>query len=182
MGDPAILQPAIDRFRVVADDSAALGVDPLASHELLECHGQSEFNVLTEDVTLLYFAAVLVDQVQHEIAGEVFSIEIVGELAESARRILVELGYQKAHVRHGNGYLGWPEEAPFDAIIVTCAAGHLPPPLWEQLKPLGRIVIPIGGPYELQRLVVMTKNQDGTRRSRTVISVRFVPMTRRESS
>ena len=77
-----------------------------------------------------------------------------------------------------DGYYGWPEEAPFDAIIVTCASGHLPPPLWDQLKPGGRIVIPIGGPYEIQRLVLVTKQPDGRRRSQTVLGVRFVPMTR----
>jgi len=81
------------------------------------------------------------------------------------------------HCRTGDGYHGWPEHAPFDVIIVTCAAGHLPPPLWEQLAPGGRIVIPIGGVYEVQRLVVLTKQTDGSRRSRTVMPVRFVPMT-----
>ena len=79
--------------------------------------------------------------------------------------------------RHADGYLGWPEHAPFDVIIVTCAAGDVPLPLWEQLAPGGRIVIPIGGPDEVQRLVVLTKRPDGTRQSRTVMLVRFVPLT-----
>ena len=82
-------------------------------------------------------------------------------------------------VRRADGYSGWPEEAPFDAIIVTCAAGHLPPPLWEQLKPGGKIVIPIGGTYSVQRLVLIEKTAEGKRRSRSVMGVRFVPMTGR---
>ncbi len=80
-------------------------------------------------------------------------------------------------LRAGDGYYGWAEHAPFDAIIVTCAAGHLPPALWKQLKPGGRIVIPIGGPFEVQRLVVVTKSEHGKRRSKTIMPVRFVPMT-----
>ncbi|MEK7756607.1 MAG: protein-L-isoaspartate O-methyltransferase, partial [Planctomycetota bacterium] len=119
-----------------------------------------------------YQAAVLA-----HLTPNVFSIEIIKPLAERAERTLREQGCSEVRCRQGDGYFGWKEEAPFDAIIVTCAAGHLPPPLWEQLKPGGRIVIPIGGPYEVQRLVVVTKTPDGQRQSRTVTSVSFVPMT-----
>ena len=119
-----------------------------------------------------YQAAVLAQLTPH-----VYTVEIVEPLAERARRTLTAQGYDSVHTRYADGYLGWPEHAPFDVIIVTCAAGHLPLPLWEQLAPGGRIVIPIGGPYEVQRLVVLTKRPDGTRRSRTVMPVRFVPMT-----
>ncbi len=120
-----------------------------------------------------YQAAVLAHLTPH-----VYTIEIIEPLFDRAKKVLAEQGYSEVHCRRGDGYFGWKEEAPFDAIIVTCAAGHLPPPLWEQLKPDGRIVTPIGGPYEVQRLVVMTKMPDGTRTSKTVLSVRFVPMTR----
>jgi protein-L-isoaspartate(D-aspartate) O-methyltransferase len=119
-----------------------------------------------------YQAAVLAQLTPH-----VYTIEIVEPLAQRARSALKAQGCDDVNFRTGDGYHGWPEHAPFDVIIVTCAAGHLPPPLWEQLAPGGRIVIPIGGVYEVQRLVVLTKQPDGTRRSRTVMPVRFVPMT-----
>lgn len=121
-----------------------------------------------------YQAAVL-----GQITPHVHTIEIIEPLAERARRVLDEQGYDHVDSRHGDGYFGWPEEAPFDAIIVTAAAGHVPPPLWEQLAPGGRMVIPIGQTHSVQRLVVLEKEADGDRRSRTVMSVRFVPMTGR---
>ena len=119
-----------------------------------------------------YQAAVLAHLTSH-----VYTIEIVEPLAERARRTLAAQGYDSVRTRHADGYLGWPEHAPFYVIIVTCAAGDVPLPLWEQLAPGGRIVIPIGGPDEVQRLVVLTKRPDGTRQSRTVMLVRFVPLT-----
>ena len=120
-----------------------------------------------------YQAAVLAELTPHT-----YTVEIIKPLAERAAKTLREQGYTGVHTRRADGYFGWEEEAPFDAIIVTCAAGHLPPPLWGQLKPGGRIVIPIGGPYETQRLVVVTKTPDGKRESRTITAVRFVPLTR----
>lgn len=121
-----------------------------------------------------YQAAVLAHLTPH-----VYTIEIIEPLAKRAADALSDEGYESVRVRHGDGYFGWPEAAPFDAIIVTCAAGHLPPPLWEQLRPGGRIVIPIGGPYSVQRLVVAEKSDDGKRKTRSVMDVRFVPMTGR---
>ena len=121
-----------------------------------------------------YQAAVL-----GQLTPAVYSIEIIEPLAERARRVLDAQGYAHVETRQGDGYFGWPEHAPFDGIIVTAAAGHVPPPLWEQLAPGGRLVIPVGGPYQVQRLVVLSKTMDGERRSETVLSVRFVPMTGR---
>ena len=115
-----------------------------------------------------------------EIAGRVYTIEIKKGLHERATETLRKTGFRRVMTRHGDGYFGWKEEAPFDAIIVTCAAGHLPPPLWEQLKVGGRMVIPVGGPYEVQRLVLATKQSDGSRQSKTITLVRFVPVTRGE--
>ena len=120
-----------------------------------------------------YQAAILA-----HITPHVFSIEIVEALAQKARKTFDGQGYKEIQTRSGDGYFGWKEKGPFDAIIVTCAAGHLPPPLWEQLKPGGRIIIPIGGPYEVQRLVKVEKTLKGKRRSKTVTYVRFVPLTR----
>lgn len=121
-----------------------------------------------------YQAAVLA-----HITPFVYTIEIVEPLFERARATLHDNGYESVQTRHGDGYYGWKEEAPFDAIIVTCAAGHLPPPLWDQLKPGGRIVIPIGGPLSVQRLVLVEKTPEGERQSDSVMAVRFVPMTGR---
>jgi protein-L-isoaspartate(D-aspartate) O-methyltransferase len=111
-----------------------------------------------------------------EITPHVFTIEIIRDLYTSARDRLKRLGYASCDVRLGDGYYGVKESAPFDRIIVTCAALHIPPPLWEQLGPGGRMVIPIGGPYEVQRLLLVTKDTEGQRSSRTLELVRFVPL------
>ncbi|UCG53743.1 MAG: protein-L-isoaspartate(D-aspartate) O-methyltransferase [Candidatus Latescibacterota bacterium] len=138
--------------------------------ELLELTPKSK--VLEIGTGSGYQAAVLAQLTPH-----VYTIEILQPLAERAARTLEEQGYTGVDLRHADGYYGWPEAAPFDAIIVTCAAGHLPPPLWDQIKPGGRIVIPIGGTYSVQRLVVIEKTQDGKRKTDSVMGVRFVPMT-----
>ncbi len=116
-----------------------------------------------------YQAAVLA-----EIAGEVYTIEILPELALHAKEVLGDLGYRNIHFRTGDGYLGWPEQAPFDAIIVTAAPDHVPQPLEDQLKRGGRMIIPVGRVE--QKLLVIEKGDTGTTR-RSSIPVRFVPMT-----
>jgi protein-L-isoaspartate(D-aspartate) O-methyltransferase len=119
-----------------------------------------------------YQAAVLA-----ELAETVYTIEIVGELAERATRVLTELGYRNVQVRHGDGYRGWPEAAPFDGIIVTAAPDHVPQPLIDQLKIGGRMVIPVGGQDEIQQMTVITKTKSGIV-SRETLPVRFVPLVR----
>ena len=119
-----------------------------------------------------YQAAVLA-----EMADRVFSIEIVTPLADSARERLQELGYDNVSVSNGDGYYGWEEHAPFDAIIVTAAGNHVPPPLVGQLKPGARLVIPVGAPYTVQQLLLVTKQEDGSVTVRQVLPVRFVPLT-----
>ncbi len=121
-----------------------------------------------------YQAAVL-----YELTPRVFTIEIIEELARTARKRLHDLGYEKVQVKNADGYYGWPEHAPFDAIIVTAAAGHVPPPLVDQLKPGGRMIIPVGGVFEVQRLVIVNKDEEGRVSSESVMAVRFVPMTGR---
>ena len=116
-----------------------------------------------------YQAAVLA-----EIAKEVYSIEIVPALARRARSDLARLGYARVAVREGDGYRGWPEHAPFDAIIVTAAPPKIPQPLLDQLKPGGRLVVPVG--TAVQELTRITKAPDGLREER-LLPVRFVPMT-----
>lgn len=120
-----------------------------------------------------YQAAVLA-----EVTDHVFTIEIIGELARSARRRLGELGYGNVTVRHGDGYRGWPEHAPFDAIVVTAAPEQIPEPLVEQLARGGRMVIPVGPRGRGQALTVLHREADGTVERRVVSAVRFVPMTR----
>jgi protein-L-isoaspartate(D-aspartate) O-methyltransferase len=117
-----------------------------------------------------YQAAVLA-----KLVRDVYSIEIVEPLARRAAADLARLGFTNVHTKAGDGYAGWPEHAPFDAIIVTCAPEKIPPPLVEQLKEGGRMVIPVG--REDQRLYLMEK-RDGVMREREMIPVRFVPMTR----
>lgn len=116
-----------------------------------------------------YQAAIL-----GELAKEVYTIEIIPELAERARQTLGELGYKNIQVKAGNGYLGWPEHAPFDAIIVTAAPDEVPKALVEQLAVNGKMVIPVGTAD--QKMVIITKTQSGVIEKRT-IPVRFVPMT-----
>jgi protein-L-isoaspartate(D-aspartate) O-methyltransferase len=112
-----------------------------------------------------------------EIAREVYTIEIVEELAAGAAKLLKELGYDNVHVKAGDGYFGWPEHAPFDAIIGTAAAGRVPEPLLEQLKPGGRMILPVEGDFGFQHLILITKDEDGNLQQKNVMPVRFVPMT-----
>lgn len=119
-----------------------------------------------------YQAAIL-----GELVREVYTIEIVRPLGERAAALLERLGYTNVHVRVGDGYQGWPEHAPFDAIIVTCAPERVPQPLVDQLKPSGRLCIPVGPRWGAQDLYLMVKRTDGTLERRAVLPVRFVPMT-----
>ncbi|HEU0222914.1 MAG TPA: protein-L-isoaspartate(D-aspartate) O-methyltransferase [Paracoccaceae bacterium] len=112
------------------------------------------------------------------LVARVCTIEIIPGLAEAAIARLAELGYRNVETRIGDGYHGWPECGPFDGILVTAAADHVPPPLVQQLKPGGRMVIPVGGPFAVQFLTLVEKNASGEVRSRQLLPVRFVPFTR----
>ena len=118
-----------------------------------------------------YHAAVMA-----QIADTVYTMEIIPELAARSRATLTSLGYANLVTRHADGYYGWPEAAPFDAIVVTAAADHIPPPLIKQLAEGGRMVIPVGHPFLTQHLVLVEK-QDGQISSRQLIPVRFVVLT-----
>jgi len=113
------------------------------------------------------------------LVRQVYTIEIVKDLGEKARLRLKTLGYDNVEVMIGDGYKGWPEHAPFDAIIVTAAAEHIPPPLIDQLKPGGRIVIPVGGVYAVQDLMLITKDASSKVIKESIIPVRFVPLLRK---
>ena len=120
-----------------------------------------------------YQAAVLAHLVKH-----VYSVEIVKELADDAADTLERLGYDNVTVRAGDGYAGWPEHAPFDGIIVTAAAEQIPPPLLQQLKPGGKLVIPVGEHHGYQELLLVEVDDKGEVSKRSVLPVRFVPLTR----
>ena len=120
-----------------------------------------------------YQAAVL-----SPLAKTVCTIEIIPQLGETAARRLRDLGYANVRTRIGDGYFGWPECGPFDGILVTAAAGHVPPPLVQQLKPGGRLVVPVGTAFGPQFLTLVEKTTDGQVTSRQMLAVRFVPLTR----
>jgi len=111
-----------------------------------------------------------------EIVRQVYTVEILEELAESARQRLKGLGYKNVFVKAGDGYFGWKEKGPFDAIIVTCAAGFVPPPLIKQLKPGGKMILPVGNPFGNQTLVLISKDDRDKIHGRRLLPVRFVPM------
>jgi protein-L-isoaspartate(D-aspartate) O-methyltransferase len=140
--------------------------------ELLEPTAESR--VLEVGTGSGYQAAVLA-----EIVEEVYTIEIIEPLATSARARLERLGYDNVTVRAGDGYYGLPEAAPFDAVIVTAAAGHIPPPLLDQLEPGGRMIIPVGPVHAVQQLILVLKDANGEISTRQLLPVRFVPMTGR---
>ena len=116
-----------------------------------------------------YQAAILA-----ELTAEVYTIEIIEPLAKNAEATLARLGYKNVQVKAGDGYKGWPEHAPFDAVIVTCAPSHVPPPLVDQMKEGGRMIIPVGGLGEQELYLLEKKN--GQLEQRAVLPVRFVPM------
>ena len=119
-----------------------------------------------------YQAAVLA-----KLTRQVYSIEIIEALADQAAERLQRLGYANVETRLGDGYYGWEEHAPFDAIVVTAAASHVPPPLVQQLKPGGKMVIPVGPRFTVQYLLLVEKSADGEVVTRQITPVRFVPLT-----
>jgi protein-L-isoaspartate(D-aspartate) O-methyltransferase len=187
--DERVLQALLDveRHEFVPD---RLHSEAYANHPLPIGHGQtiSQPYIValmtdlaapdTNDVILEvgtgsgYQAAVLA-----KLVGQVFSIEIIEPLAEQAQQRLQRLGYENVTTRLGDGYFGWEDHAPFDAIVVTAAATHVPPPLIAQLKPGGRMVIPVGGRFTVQYLLLLEKTEAGDILTRQIATVRFVPLT-----
>ncbi len=137
--------------------------------ELLEVDDESK--VLEIGTGSGYQAAVLA-----EIVAAVYSIEIFEELGLLAQERFERLGYDTVTANVADGYYGWEEFAPFDGIIVTCAADHIPPPLVQQIKPGGRMVIPVGGAFQVQQLMLITKDDAGVVTMKSMLPVRFVPL------
>ncbi len=183
---PAVLDAlaAVPRHRFVPealapraydDTPLPIGYDQTISQPYVVAY-MTEAAALTPDAKVLdigtgsgYQAAVLA-----EIVSRVYSIEIVPELADRSRRLLADLGYDNVEVRTGDGYRGWPEEAPFDAIVVAAAPDHVPPALVEQLAVGARLIIPVG--RFTQEILIVTRTADGST-TEAVLPVRFVPMT-----
>jgi protein-L-isoaspartate(D-aspartate) O-methyltransferase len=171
--------PAALRFRAYADHPLPIGSGQTISQPYIVALMTQLAEVEPDDVVLEigtgsgYQAAVL-----SEIAKEVYTIEIVPDLAETAKARLAELGYEDVTVRTGDGYLGWKEKAPFDAILVTAAVPEVPPPLVEQLAPGAILVIPVGPQSEVQSLLRIQKAADGTTVTREILPVVFVPLVR----
>jgi protein-L-isoaspartate(D-aspartate) O-methyltransferase len=134
-------------------------------------HLRPGMNVLEVGTGSGYQAAVLA-----AVGCEVYTVEIFGALAQSAGARHERLGYDNVTGRHADGHYGWVEAAPFDAVIVTAAAGHIPPALVDQLKPGGRMVIPVGSVYGVQNLILVEKDERGEVTTRNLLPVRFVPM------
>jgi protein-L-isoaspartate(D-aspartate) O-methyltransferase len=169
--------PASLRPYAYADGPLPIGHGQTISQPFIVAYMTQALELGKEDTVLEvgtgsgYQAAIL-----GKLAKEVYTIEIVPPLAESAKVILSKLGFENVHVRLGDGYLGWPEKAPFDAIIVTCAPDHVPEPLVSQLKEGGRLVIPVGTAGGIQQLVLL-KKRNGQISKEKMLDVRFVPMT-----
>ena len=168
--------PADMRNRAFEDNPLPIGEGQTISQPYIVAYMTEALNLQPDDRVLEvgtgsgYQAGILA-----EIASEVYTIEIVEPLGERARETLERLGYDNVHVRIGDGYRGWPEEAPFDAIIVTCAPDHVPQPLLDQLDEGGRLVLPLGGRYP-QMLKRYTRRGD-TFDEEDLEPVLFVPMT-----
>ena len=188
--DPAVLEamgavrrhefvPAMLATRAYADHPLPIGNQQTISQPYIVALMTQLAEVSANDVVLEvgtgsgYQAAVLA-----EIVDQVYTIEIISELAASAGERLTSLGYDNVSVRAGDGYLGWEEKAPFDAILVTAAAPEVPPPLVEQLKRGGIMIIPIGPRSQVQSLRRIQKAEDGSTTNEEVIPVVFVPLTR----
>ena len=188
--DPAVLEamgavrrhefvPAMLATRAYADHPLPIGNQQTISQPYIVALMTQLAEVSANDVVLEvgtgsgYQAAVLA-----EIVDQVYTIEIISELAASAGERLTSLGYDNVSVRAGDGYLGWEEKAPFDAILVTAAAPEVPPPLVEQLKRGGIMIIPIGLRSQVQSLRRIQKAEDGSTTNEEVIPVVFVPLTR----
>lgn len=169
----------VDKYRFAYEDyPVPIGYGQTISQPFIVAYMTQAANLRKDDRVLEigtgsgYQAAILA-----EIVKDVYSIEIVKPLAESAEKKLQELGYHNIRVKQGDGYLGWPEYAPFDAIIVTAAPDNIPEELVEQLKIGGRMVVPVGS-FE-QELYVITKYENGVSK-KSLLPVRFVPMIKPE--
>jgi protein-L-isoaspartate(D-aspartate) O-methyltransferase len=170
---PEELQPfAYDNRPLPIGSNQTISQPIIVAHmtELLEL--ETSHKVLEIGTGSGYQAAILA-----ELCERVYTMEIIEPLGEAATVLLRELGYHQIKVRIGNGYEGWPEQAPFDRMIVTCAPDNIPEALLDQLAAGGRLIIPVGSPHQTQYLVLVQKNKKGRIIRKKQYPVRFVPMT-----
>jgi len=175
-----LLIPKARRLFAYGDHPVPIGYGQTVSQPYIVGY-MTEVLQLTKDAKVLevgtgsgYQAAVLA-----EITPHTYTMEIVPELAQRAAEDLKALGYEHIHAREGDGYNGWESESPWDAVVVTAASEHVPPPLIKQLKPGGRMCIPVGSPFGTQYLLLVEKKADGSVSTRNLMPVRFVPLTRK---
>jgi protein-L-isoaspartate(D-aspartate) O-methyltransferase len=168
--------PADERAAAYTDNPLPIGYDQTISQPYIvafmteQLHPKPSDRVLEIGTGSGYQAAILA-----ELVAEVYTIEIAGPLARNAEATLVHLGYKNVRMKVGDGYKGWPENAPFDAITVTCAPDRVPRPLTDQLKEGGRMIIPVGDRFAQELYLLEKKN--GQLKESAVLPVRFVPMT-----
>ena len=168
----------VDKHRAYADHPLPIGYDQTISQPYIVAYmtellkPKKEHKVLEVGTGSGYQAAVLAELVDH-----VYTIEIIEKLGEKAKKRLERLEYKNLTVKIGDGYYGWEKHAPFDTIIVTAAADHIPPPLVRQLKPGGIMCIPVGGRFQVQTLMLVQKEADGSIITKQIFPVRFVPLT-----
>jgi len=170
--------PEVSRHFAYSNGPVSIGLGQTISQPYIVALMTDLLSVKPDDTVLEigtgsgYQAAIL-----SRLVKQVYSVEIVGALADKASERLETFHFRNVKVRSGDGYLGWPEYAPYDGIIVTAAAPHIPQPLIDQLKKGARLVIPVGLPYSDQELLVIEKDRNGEINSRRVIGVSFVPFT-----
>ncbi len=170
--EPKFLSQAYSDFALPIKENQTISQPYIVALMTQSAMLKSDDRILEIGTGSAYQAAVLA-----EIVNQVYTIEIVESLARTADSRLKELGYNNVTVRHGDGYRGWPEKSPFDAILITAAAPKIPRPLIDQLKVGGRMVLPLGETGSPQNLMVLTKQKDGSLRKRFITGVVFVPMT-----
>lgn len=172
--------PVMRRNRAYEDNPLPIGHGQTISQPFIVAYMTQLVNPGKDDRVLEigtgsgYQAAILA-----EIVDRVYTMEIIAELGESAQKLLKDLNYDNVEVKIADGYYGWEEHAPFDAIVVTAAAEYIPPPLVDQLKDGGKMVIPVGSPFMVQNLMLVEKKGDRIT-TRSIMPVTFVPFTRKE--
>ncbi len=170
--------PADLRYCAYDNGPAPIGLGQTISQPYIVALMSDLLNTKSADIILEigtgsgYQAAILSQLVQ-----QVYSVEIIEDLATAAHKRLNKLGYNNVEVRNGDGYFGWPEYAPYDGVIVTAAAPYIPPSLIDQLRPDARLIIPVGLPYSYQELMVVEKKANGEIETKKVLGVSFVPLT-----
>ena len=171
--------PRKSQSRAYMDSPLPIGYDQTISQPYIVAYmseqikPKKDYKALEIGTGSGYQAAVLSELVRH-----VYTIEIIEELGKRAKKRLHDMKYKNITVKVGDGYFGWKEHAPYDIIIVTAAPDHIPPPLIQQLKPGGIMCIPVGGRFQVQNLILVHKNKDGSVKTKKIMPVRFVPLTR----